>query len=353
MSSSSHLNLQQLGWRPFFQQQINLDEYDTCLFCRVVEQHRSKIVVESDQGQFDIRPSNNADPICVGDWLLINKTTKIIERSLERQSVFQRKSPGSKVDTQLIAANIDHLIIVSSLNQDFNLSRIERYIAVAKDAMVDPIVVLTKADLCENNEEVTNKIHQVQDLDAMMVTLAVNALAYSDLEQLTPYCKLGQTIAFVGSSGVGKSTIVNTLLQTESMKTGSIREDDAKGRHTTTHRALKSLPQGGLLMDTPGIRELQLTECETGVNETFSEIVALAKQCRFSDCSHQTEPGCAVQRSLANGELDPRRFNNFQKLIKEQAFNSATLAERKEKDRNFGKLINAVQNESRLRKKGF
>lgn len=353
MTFSSQLSLQQLGWRPFFQQQVNLDEYDTCLFARVVEHHRSKIVVESEEGQLEIQPTHNDEPICVGDWILLNKHTRRIERSLERQSVFQRKSPGSKVDTQLIAANLDNLIIVSSLNQDFNLSRIERYLAVAKDAMVEPIVVLTKADLCENKDEVEDRSAQVQALDPMLITLTVNALAHSDLEQLTPYCKVGQTIAFVGSSGVGKSTIVNSLLQTESMKTGGIREDDAKGRHTTTHRALKSLPQGGWLMDTPGIRELQLTECETGVNETFSEIVALAKQCRFSDCSHLTEPGCAVQRSLANGELDPRRLTNFQKLLKEQAFNSATLAQRKEKDKSFGKMINSVQNESRLRKKGF
>lgn len=339
--------LQQLGWKPFFGQQLSLDEYSELNVGRIIEQHRNKLLALSEQGQHSLIMSANSDRVCVGDWVLFDESERLI-RVLERQSIFQRKAPGSKVTTQLIAANVDSLMIVCSLNDDFNLNRIERYLAIAKEAQVDPIVVLTKADQCNDTEL---KQQQVQALDQLMMVHALNALEPSDLVQLTEYCKEGKTIAFLGSSGVGKSTLVNGLLGYQALDTAAIREDDSKGRHTTTFRALKVLPQGGLLMDTPGMRELQLAECEQGVNETFGEIIALAQQCRFSDCVHESEPHCAVQKAIASGELEVRRFTSYQKLLKEQAFNSATLSEKKAKDRAFGKMINRVQSEAKNLKK--
>ncbi len=219
-------------------------------------------------------------------------------------------------------------MIVCSLNNDFNLSRIERYLAIAKEAEVEPVIVLTKADLCD---DVDDKYDQVQKLNRMMSVYTVNALDTDDLIALHSYCKNGNTVAFLGSSGVGKLTLVNGLLGFEALKTGGVREDDSKGRHTTTHRTLKLMPLGGLLMDTPGMRELQLSDCEQGVSETFSEIRELALQCRFGDCSHNTEPGCAIQKALTTDLLDERRFASYQKLMREQAFNGATLAEKKAK----------------------
>lgn len=340
--------LQQLGWKPFFQQQLSLDEHASLMIGRVMEQHRTGLVVMSDKGALTLNHSS-VEPICVGDWLLFDHALKV-HRCLERQSLFQRKSPGSKVSTQLIAANIDSAMIVCSLNYDFNLNRIERYLSLANEAQVEPVVILTKADLCEERDE---KHSQVQALDPNLVVYSVNALDSDDLSQLDDFCRTGKTIVFLGSSGVGKSTLVNGLLGFESQQTAAIRGDDSKGRHTTTHRALKVLPQGGILMDTPGVRELQLSHCEQGVIETFSEISSLAEQCRFGDCSHVSEPDCAIQAAIVAGELSLRRLNSYQKLLREQAINGATLAERKSKDKAFGKFINHVQAASRRNKKGY
>lgn len=338
--------LAQLGWKPFFHQQLSLDELSELKLGRVIEQHRNSIVVMTEQGQRKLALSN--ERICVGDWVLFDESLKI-QRCLDRQSLFARKAPGSKVATQLIAANIDTVMIVCSLNNDFNLGRIERYLAVAKEAQVEPVIILTKADLCD---DVDNKRMQVQQLDSLLAVYAVNALNSHSIEQLHAFCQQGTTVAFLGSSGVGKSTLVNGLLGVEALKTGGIREDDSKGRHTTTYRALKMLAQGGMLMDTPGMRELQLSQCEQGVSETFNEITELALQCRFGNCSHDTEPGCAVNAAIESGRLSARRLTSYQKLNREQAVNSATLAEKKSKDKALGKLINSAQNATQRYKKG-
>lgn len=342
-------SLVELGWKPFFAQQLSLDELTDLTVGRIIEQHRSSLIVLSEQGQHSLIKTINTEPVCVGDWVLFNNDNKLI-RSLERQSLFQRKAPGTKVTTQLIAANIDSLIIVCSLNHDFNLNRIERYIAIAKEAQVEAIVALTKADLCDDADE---KRVQVQALDQLMMVHTINALEPIELSVLEGYCQQGKTIAFLGSSGVGKSTIVNGLLGYQALSTGAIREDDSKGRHTTTYRALKVMPQGGILMDTPGMRELQLAECEQGVSETFSEITDLAQQCKFADCSHTTEPGCAIQQAITSGDLSDRRLSSYQKLMREQAFNSASLSERRAKDKAFGKMVNRVQHESKNLKQGL
>ena len=338
----------QLGWKPFFQQQLSLEEFTELQIGRIIEQHRNNLIVLSEQGQLSLIMPPNCERVCVGDWVLFDKSNRLF-RPLQRQSLFERKAPGSQVNTQLIAANIDILIIVCSLNKDFNLNRIERYLAIANDAQVEPIIVLTKADQCS---DVDAKRIQVQALDKFMMVHTLNALQENELKPLKNYCQQGKTIAFLGSSGVGKSTIVNGLLGYQALDTGVIRENDSKGKHTTTFRALKVLSQGGVLMDTPGMRELQLADCEQGVNETFSEVIGLATQCRFKNCEHASEPGCAVRNAIENDELSQRRFDSYQKLIKEQAFNSATLSQKKAKDKAFGKMINRVQNEAKYLKRG-
>lgn len=336
-------SLTELGFRPFFQQQLTLDELETFQLGRIIEQHRSRLLVMSEQGAVDLTQPPNSERVCVGDWVLFDEHFRLV-RVLERQSLFQRKAAGSKVESQLIAANVDSLFIVCSLNDDFSLNRIERYLAIAKEAQVEPIVVLTKADQCENAQELHQ---QVQRLDPLLLVHALNALDKQDLQVLSAYCKSGQTVALLGSSGVGKSTVVNGLLEQQVMATGEIREDDSKGRHTTTYRAIKWLPQGGVLIDTPGMRELQLSECEKGIKETFSEIEALAQQCRFKDCSHEQEPGCVVQAAIESGELDERRLRSYQKLLREQTLNSASLAEKRARDKAFGKMVKSVLSETR------
>ena len=336
--SDSAPTLQQLGWKPFFQQQLSLDELTDFTIGRMVEQHRGHLVVMTEQGQAKLTLPPNQDRTCVGDWVLFDDSLRV-HRSLERQSLFERKAPGTKVSTQLIASNVDTVMIVSSLNRDFSLERIERYLSLAHEAGVEPVVVLTKADLCEDPD---NKRAQVQAFDSMLAVYSVNALDKQALKQIESYCQVGKTLAFLGSSGVGKSTLVNSLMGIEVQQTGEIRDADSKGRHTTTHRALKVMPQGGLLMDTPGMRELQLGSSEQGVNETFSEISELAEQCRFNDCSHASEPGCAIQRAIKDGTLSERRLLSYQKLMREQEFNGATLAEKRSGDKAFGKMIKNV-----------
>lgn len=346
--SSEHPSLQQLGWKPYFQQQLDLTELETQAIGRVVEQHRSQVIAMTDAGRVTLTLTPNSQRVCVGDWVTFDEQHRL-NRVLERRSLFQRKAVGSKLDTQLIAANIDSVFIVCSLNDDFNLNRIERYLALAKEAEVEPIVVLTKADQCA---EVSDKQSRVQKLDPLLLVHAINALDPEHLKELAGYCSTGKTIALLGSSGVGKSTLVNGLMGNETMATGTIREDDSKGRHTTTYRSLQWLPHGGLLMDTPGMRELQLSACEQGISEAFSEITELAEQCKFSDCSHTSEPGCAILAALANGQLEQRRLDSYLKLMREQAFNSASLAEKRAKDRAFGKMVNTVQQQSRSLKQG-
>ena len=328
------LTLVQLGWRPFFQQQLGLEEW-TYPAVRVIAQHRGRLELlgaESELG-LDLHPDMPA--ITVGDWLLLTPEGRF-GRLLERQSLFRRKAAGSKVAEQLVAANVDALFIVTSLNEDFNLSRIERYLSLANEAGAEPVVILSKADLCENPEDLCR---QVQALDPLLMVETLNCLDTDQIHKLKPWCGTGKTVALMGSSGVGKSTLVNTLIGEEVQLTAAIREDDSKGRHVTTGRSLHLMPHGGLLLDTPGMRELQLVDCDEGVVATFSDISALAERCRFGNCQHESEPGCAVQDAIFRGELEARRLSNFQKLKRELAFNSATLAEKRARDKSFGKLI--------------
>jgi ribosome biogenesis GTPase len=266
---------------------------------------------------------------------------------LERQSLFRRKAAGTKVGEQLIAANVDTLFIVSSLNEDFNLNRIERYLSLANEAQTEPVIILSKADLCDDVESLCR---QVQALDPLLMVESINCLDADEISKLEPWCGTGKTVALMGSSGVGKSTLLNTLLGGAVQQTSAIREDDSKGRHTTTGRSLHPMPHGGLLLDTPGMRELQLADCDEGVTATFSEITSLAEQCRFGNCQHDGEPGCAVQEAISRGELEARRLSSFQKLMREQAFNSATLAEKRARDKSFGKLIKAHLSDKKGRK---
>lgn len=348
-STTDKTSLATLGWQPYFQQQLTLSELEACTIARVMAHHRSGFDLAAEIGPLTLAPHKSLPAMTVGDWVLLNQDGSFV-RLLERHSLFRRKAAGTQVAEQYIAANIDTLFIVCSLNQDFNLSRIERYLALANEAGVEPVVVLTKADLCDDS---LDKLEQVRQLDPFLMAETVNALDPDSSSVLFNWCKAGKTVAFLGSSGVGKSTLVNTLTHSHEQKTQSIREDDSKGRHTTTARSVHFLPGGGLLVDTPGMRELQLAYCEQGVHETFAEIEQLATQCRFADCQHESEPGCAVQAALASGELDQRRLHNYHKLLREQARNSATLAERHEQSRRFGKMVKSVGSEARMRKKGY
>ncbi len=340
--------LSQLGWTAFFQQQLNLDEWTDATPARVMAQHRSRLELLCEQGPIDLPITAAMPPLTVGDWLLLNADHSY-GRALERLSVFSRKAAGSKVSEQLIAANVDTVFITTALNRNFNLNRIERYLAPTREAGAEAVVVLTQADLCEHPDDFRQ---QVQALDPMLMVETVNALDASSTAVLQPWCRAGQTVALLGSSGVGKSTLINTLLGQHNQQTGAARGADDKGRHTTTGRSLWLIPDGGLLLDTPGMRELQLAGCESGIEETFADISELIRQCRYNDCQHGNEPGCAVQATIESAQLDERRFANYQKLMREQAHNSASLAERRAKERDFSRYCRSVMDQSKRHKQG-
>ena len=343
---ASEFKLKALGWGPHFLQQLSLEEFEQCRPGRILQQHKNQLQVATEDGLIDLPMSSTMPAVVVGDWLLLDNEGRYL-RLLDRFSLFSRKAAGTKVQTQLIAANVDTAFVVTSINQDFNLSRIERYLTLVHEAGVEPVIVLTKADLSAN---VDSSVEAIQSLDPMLMVEAVNALAMDSVAKLLPWCGEGRTVLFLGSSGVGKSTLVNTLMGGTIQVTSGIREDDSKGRHTTTGRSLHPLPSGGLLLDTPGMRELQLADVEDGLEKTFADISALAQSCRFTDCSHVSEPGCAILAALESGEIDDRRMENYRKIMREQQINSATLAEKRSRDKALGKFYRTVQSESRRRK---
>lgn len=345
---NQNLSLADLGWQAFFQQQLSLDEWEFVQPARVMEQHKSLLEVATAEQVYHLPILASMPALTVGDWLLLDDKQNVL-RALERKSLFYRKAAGTKLKAQLIAANIDTAFIVCSLNHDFNLNRIERYLSLINEAGAEPVVVLSKADVCEQAEALRA---QVQALDAALCVEAVNGLDAQSAACLLPWCQRGQTVALLGSSGAGKSTLTNTLLGRQQQLTNSIRDDDSKGRHTTTRRSLFAMPNGALLLDTPGMRELQLADCESGLATTFADIEALAQQCRFADCQHESEPGCAVQAALERGELEERRWLSYAKLQREQALNAASLAERRMGERERSRYYKRVLVDSMRLKRG-
>ena len=348
------MDLTDYGWSPHFQSQLDLEDLETTSPVRVIAVHRGLIEVAGPDFSGGINTTlldehDDEERATVGDWLLIDRVTQRPVRLLERRSLFKRKAPGTGRAIQLIAANVDTLLIVSSCNQDFNEARLERYLALAREAEVQPIVVLTKADLADDPATFVSKAARL--LPGLLVE-CLDARSGTDVAKLTPWCERGQTVALLGSSGVGKSTLTNSLIGDQIQATKNIREDDDKGRHTTTGRSLHRLPTGGWLLDTPGMRELQLTDSESGLEDVFADIVELAAHCRFADCGHQSEPGCAVLLAIETGELDPDRLKRFRKLIAENAKNQASLAERRSRDRAFGKMVKGIMKEKRSRQGG-
>lgn len=333
--------LDSLGWQPFFAQQTGVDELAQTPACRITQVHRSGLQAVGEGINAKLPPDANAT---VGDWVLYNPETQQLHRILERKSLIKRRAPGHDRAVQLIAANIDTAFIVSSCNADFNMARLERYVALAFEAEVTPVILLTKSDICADPEIYTQQATTISDL---VEVITLDGRGSQPAEKLAAWCKPGQTVAFLGSSGVGKSTMVNALSGSDDIDTQAIREDDARGRHTTTYRHLHILPSGCTVLDTPGMRELQLTDASSGVGEVFADLQDLATQCKFNDCAHDTEPGCAIRAAIATGNIDADRIARWQKLVAEDAFNSATLAERRSSDKALGKAIKKIQKKNR------
>ena len=291
-------------------------------------------------GKFQFDAQSPSDYPAVGDYVMVNcadPDTAIIHQVLPRKSLFVRKAAGTSKTEQVVAANIDTVFLCMSLNNDFNLRRLERYLAVAWESGADPVVVLTKADLCA---DLPQKQREVGAIAMGVEILTTSAMESDGYRQIMPYITEGRTVAFVGSSGVGKSTLINRLLGEKRLATDGLRNDD-KGHHTTTHRELLVLPNGAMVIDTPGMRELGMWDAASGVGQTFGDIEELAARCRFRNCSHSGEPGCAVRAAIRSGELDSGRWQSYQKLKNENSYaadSESYLAAKEKKFKEISKI---------------
>ncbi|HKY41794.1 MAG TPA: ribosome small subunit-dependent GTPase A, partial [Pyrinomonadaceae bacterium] len=319
-------NLKTLGWNEFFERHFQPYAANGYAPGRVASDYKHSYCVYTESGKVLGETSgrlrhealDRGDLPVVGDWVVMRPCSEggkvTIHAVLARTSKFMRKMAGFRTEQQIVASNIDTVFLVTSLNQDFNLRRVERYLIVAWESGARPVIVLSKSDLCEEIEERKREIKQVAG-DAPIH--AVSVVTQEGLDELERYLERGQTVALLGSSGVGKSTLINHWLGREYLRVRETREHDGRGMHTTTHRELIVLPQGGLVLDTPGMRELQLWDGEAGLHIAFADIETRASHCYFSDCRHQDEPRCAIREALAEGEIDTARYQSYEKLQKE------------------------------------
>ena len=330
-------SLNDLGWSEFFASQIAENEIESeAVAARVAEENREMYRLLSESGEFMAEVSGKfrheitgrADFPAVGDWVLASTRSgegrATVHRVLTRKSKFSRKIAGKKTEEQIVAANVDVVFLVSSLNSEFNLRRLERYVTLAWESGAQPVIVLNKSDLAEDPEEFRRRAEAAAIGVRVILTSAFRGDGMEEIrEVMRGEGRAVKTAALLGSSGVGKSSLINAILGMQLLDTGEVRQGDDKGRHTTTTRHLIVAPGGGVLIDTPGMRELQLWDASEGIDQAFGEIAELAANCKFRDCKHMDEPGCAVRAAVESGELAAERLESFHKLGREEKFVAA------------------------------
>ena len=354
-------SLKKLGFGKWFQDNVDPVDLDRFDITRVMAVHKDSYMINNGEndvfaeliGKMVFSATSPIDYPAVGDWVFAKfydeNTFSTIHNVLPRKSLLKRKTPGKKIDFQLIAANIDVAFIVQSLDTNFNLRRLERYLVMVKESNIKPIVLLSKSDLfdTENIEKRVTEIHKIMPL------LHVQPFSNKDesgLKTIKDILVPRQTYCLLGSSGVGKTTLLNNLVGESIFTTKTVREKDSKGRHATTYRQLIMLDCEAMLIDTPGMRELGNFSVETGLDETFTEITELSEQCQFNDCTHVNEKGCAVIKAVENGQVPENRYQNYIKMKKESIFNEMSYLEKRQKDKQFGKLCKTVMKHKKNRR---
>ncbi len=342
--------LKSLGLCPWFERQLDANKTAAHDLARVVAVHKDRYALTKDQGEVMAELSGNLfysadsamDLPTTGDWVYTDfyddDSHAIIHGLLPRKTLLKRKAAGKQVEFQLIAANIDVAFIVQSVNENFNLRRLERYLVMVYESGIQPIILLSKSDLV-NSSELEDIQTRILELAPEVTVQAFSAWQEDDLERVKAMITAGQTYCLLGSSGVGKTTLLNSLLGNEQFATQAVSKKQNKGRHTTTSRELIQLDNGAMIIDTPGMRELGNLSVDSGIDETFSEIIELSQQCKFNNCSHTKEQGCAILSAIQDGDLSEERYNNYIKMKNEAAFNDMSYVEKRQKDKDFGKLI--------------
>jgi len=347
------MSLQSIGLSPWSEQQLEDHVRDGWTPARVVAVHRNLMVVHDGTreiraeltGRLQFLADSPRDLPTVGDWVSVQVLDQgefaVIDAVMPRRSVLKRKAAGDKVEEQMIAANVDVAFIVQACDQDFNIRRLERYLIAVRSGQVRPVVLLSKSDLA-SEEDQASLIHTIQDIEPHLQVVVFSSNSPEEWSSIVSLLEPKKTYCLLGSSGVGKSTLVNRLIGSDVLKTSSIREHDGKGKHTTTSRQLLTLDSGAILIDTPGMREFGAIGMDVGLQSTFSELDELSKSCRFNDCGHTVELGCALLEAVANETIDESRLRAYLKLQRESARNDMSLADRRKKDKNLGKLYKSV-----------
>jgi len=354
--ANSISKLSQLGLTQELKDYIKKHNLTDFTVGRVIKEHKERYVIQTKTGEFDSEITGNMrftaesreDFPAVGDWVLIqtyDENMAIIHKILPRFSIIKRQAVGQFGSTQIIASNIDYAFIMMAVDLDFNLNRLERYFTICHSSNVDVIVILTKIDLISNsvlNHLKDQLIDRIPEISLIPISNETN----EGVDLVKSRIKTGKTYCLLGSSGVGKSSLVNKLLNSDRMQTGLISDYNYKGKHVTTHRELIVLANGGILIDNPGMREIGITDSEDGLETTFDQILSLANGCKYSDCTHTVESDCAVIHAVKTGELSNLSYQNFLKLERERAHYESTLLERKKRDKELGKLIKNMKKQN-------
>ena len=348
---SRHTDLIRLGWNEWFEERAESRPENT--LARVATVDRGSMLVMDQTGPFRVKLAGSyrygrhlsQELPCVGDWVCVEKPPAdevgLVHMLLERKTALRRKSAGDSVDYQMIAANIDYVMIVQSCHNDFNVKRLERYLVMVRDGGSDPCILLTKTDLVEP-EVLASQVAEIRAAGLTVPVLTLSNVTREGIDDLNRTLLPAKTYCFVGSSGVGKSTVINQLLGREMLQTNEVSET-GEGMHTTVRRELIILGNGALVIDNPGMREFGIVGAESGIDDSFSDIIGLASSCRFRNCSHTNEPGCAAREAVSSGDISQEHYDNYVKLREESEFHQMSYVEKRRKERDFGKFIKSAK----------
>jgi ribosome biogenesis GTPase len=343
------MTLESLGYQQDLDDYLKENGLGDFIVGRVTAEHKERYAVSTGDQEYDAEiignlrytAQNRSDFPAVGDWVALSpydEDKALIHAVIPRSSFIERQAVGKKGEKQLIATNIDKALIVQSVDRDFNINRIERYLTICNSGGVSPVIILSKIDLVDTSTltELLNQINiRIKDVPVLAISNETN----QGISELQSIIHKGQTYCLLGSSGVGKSTLLNSLMGESHMRTGEIGEHSHRGKHVTTHRELIVLENGGIVIDNPGMREVGITDSEGGLESTFDEIAELAQDCKYKDCTHTSETGCAVLEAVENGEIDHSSYDNFLRMAREKEHYESTVAEKRRKDKNFGKIM--------------